>query len=278
MTWQTVGKNPCFTGMRPKTSAPDLPRNGRTHKLLRMNQTPNARFATVYGSPGQNPRTLGPLRVFWPLAPICFFAGWLLHAALPVPKLSATQAGFLFVALAIALVLFMRWSARRLRSFIKGAEGEETVARILSFLPSGHTVFNDVYFGGGSPDLDHIVIAPSGVFVIETKTWSGDITFENGQVFCDGKSPSRPPLKQVKEAAAHLADLMTETNCPEAPIVPVLRFVGSQLENGPANIGGVRICTEATLRDLFENSLETPLGTGTLSMITEELARFVENE
>ena len=46
-------------------------------------------FATVYGSPGQGPRTLGPLRVFWPLIPICLAAGWLLRAALPAPNLLA---------------------------------------------------------------------------------------------------------------------------------------------------------------------------------------------
>ncbi len=241
-----------------------------------MNPTPNTRFATVYGSPGQNPRTLGPLRVFWPLAPICLAAGYLLRAALPVPSLSATQAGFLFLALAVVLTLFTRWSARRLRSFLKGAEGEEKVARILSFLPAGHTVFNDLYLEERGSDFDHIVVAPAGIFVIETKTWSGEITFKNGRVLCNGELPSRPPLKQVREAVAHLAEHLSEARCPETPVHPVLCFVDNQLQDGLANIGGVRICTDSTLHDLFENSLETPLEAGSLAIIAGELARCVE--
>jgi len=235
------------------------------------------RFATVYGSAGQNPRTLGPLRVFWPLAPICLAAGYLLRAALPVPALSATQAGFLFLALAVVLALFIGWSARRLRSFLKGAEGEEKVARVLSFLPTNHTVFNDLELEEQGADFDHIVVAPAGIFVIETKNWSGDITFENGQVLYNGQTPSRSPLKQVKEAAAHLAKHLADARCPDVPIHPVLCFVDNPLQDGLANIGGVRICTNANLHELFENSLETPLESGTLAIIAEELRSSLEN-
>jgi hypothetical protein len=243
-----------------------------------MNETKSHRFATVYGTPGQSPRILGPLRVFWPLIPFCMAAGWLLHAAFPVPKLSTSQAGVLFVLLAAGLTAFTGWSARRLRSFFKGAEGEEAVARILSFLPSGHTVFNDLQLHSGGPSFDHIVVSPAGIFVIETKTWSGEISFENGQVLRNGRPPDRPPLKQVKEAAAALMDHLSAAGCPEAPVRPVLCFVGNRPLGGLANVGGVRICTEEDLLSLFENGLETPLPAGTLGMISGELRRCIGTE
>jgi len=138
-------------------------------------------------------------------------------------------------------------------------------------------VFNDLQLEESGPDFDHIVVAPAGVFVIETKTWSGDITFENGQVLCNGQSPSRSPLKQVKEAAAHLAEHLAAARCPEAPSYPVLCFVDNQLQDGLTNIGGVRICTNSNLHDLFENSLETPLEAGILAIIAEELVRCAES-
>jgi hypothetical protein len=237
-----------------------------------------SRFAKVYGSPGQGPRTLGPLRVFWPLIPICLAAGWLLHAALPVPHLSTSQVGILFVLLAVLLALFTGWSSRRLRNFLKGAEGEETVARMLSFLPANHTVFNDLQLDPGGPAFDHIVVAPAGIFVIETKNWNGEITFQNGQVLCNGNAPSRPPLKQVKEEADALLQHLSTAGCPVAPVYPVICFVGNQPQDGLANVGGVRICTENDLCTLFENTLETPLPAGTLGMITSELARCVEDK
>lgn len=235
-------------------------------------------FATVYGSPGQSPRTLGPLRVFWPLAPICLAAGWLLRVALPFPALSTTQAGFLLVALALVLALFTVWSTRRLRSFLKGAEGEERVARILAFLPSGHTVFNDLHLDDSTSSFDHIVVGSSGIFVIETKNWSGEITFENGQVLCNGKLPGRPPIKQVKEAVAALLDHLETAQCPDVPIYPVLCFVNNRPQGGITNIGGVRICTDTDLPGLFENALENPIGRGACSIVAAELARCMEEK
>ena len=230
------------------------------------------KFAKTFGTPGQSPRVLGPLRVFWPLAPICLIAGWLLHAALPFPKLSTSAAGIFLILLAGAFALFTAWSAKRLRSFIKGAEGEETVARALSFLPSSCTVFNDVQFAAGV-SFDHIVVAPAGVFVVETKNWSGEITFQSGQVLCNGRAPSRPPLAQVKEAAAALEEFLSSANC-AAPVRPVICFVGNGV--GDDNIGGVRICNETTLAGVFENTLEEPLPAGTLGMIAGELVRCME--
>ena len=244
-----------------------------------MNSEKNAtRFAKVYGSPGQGPRTLGPLRVFWPLIPICLAAGWLLHAAIPVPRISTSTAGLLFILLAVTFAVFIGWSAQRLRSFLKGAEGEETVARILSFLPANHTVFNDLQLDRGGPAFDHIVVAPAGIFVIETKNWQGEITFQNGQVLCNGRTPSRSPLKQVREEAAALLDHLSAAGCPAATVYPVICFVGNNLQDSLANVGGVRICTETNLRDFFENTLETPLPAGTLGMISSELARCVEDK
>ena len=242
------------------------------------NESTTPRFAAVYGSPGQGPRTLGPLRAFWPLFPICLAAGWLLHAALPVPRqLSSSVAGFLFLFLALTLGGFMVWSARRLRSFIKGAEGEEVVARILSFLPGTYTVFNDLQLDAG-PAIDHLVVAPTGLFVIETKNWTGEITFENGQVHCNGKSASRPPIKQVKEATAALLEHLSRSSCPEIPVHPVLCFVNNSPKDGPANVGGVRICSDTGLTGLFENTVETPLPGGTLAIIAEELVKSTEDK
>jgi len=238
----------------------------------------SSRFATVFGSPGQGPRTLGPLRVFWPLIPICLAAGWLLRAALPAPKLSTSMTGFLFLLLAVVLALFTAWSGRRLKSFLKGAEGEEIVARNLSFLPAGHTVFNDIQLEDGGPSFDHIVVAPTGLFVIETKNWSGEITFENGRVLCNGNVPQRSPLKQVKEASAALLNHLSAAQCPEAPVHPVVCFVNNRPQGGLTNVGGVRICTDADLNELFENTLETPMPEGSLSIITDELKHLVEEK
>ena len=54
---------------------------------------------------------------------------------------------------------------------IKGWFGEKKVAGYLSRLPEECTVLNDVILPTetGTTQIDHIVVSPYGVFVIETK-------------------------------------------------------------------------------------------------------------
>jgi hypothetical protein len=54
-------------------------------------------------------------------------------------------------------------------SWAQGAEGEETVGKILEGLhEEGWCVIHDVSFGRGN--IDHIVVGPGGIFTIETKS------------------------------------------------------------------------------------------------------------
>lgn len=57
-----------------------------------------------------------------------------------------------------------------------GREGEQLVSRLLeSGLGSSYYVINDatVLFGRKSAQIDHLVVGPTGVFVLETKNWRG---------------------------------------------------------------------------------------------------------
>ena len=58
---------------------------------------------------------------------------------------------------------------------IKGKYGERQVAKRLMRLPDGYTIFNDVYIleNGKSSQIDHVVLSPYGIFVIETKNYKG---------------------------------------------------------------------------------------------------------
>jgi len=65
----------------------------------------------------------------------------------------------------------------KLEHAIKGAAGEANVAlgSLLSLPPSKYTRFNDVTLPlpGGTAQIDHVFVSRFGVFVIETKNWSG---------------------------------------------------------------------------------------------------------
>lgn len=64
-------------------------------------------------------------------------------------------------------------------SGIYGQPGEEKVSQLLAeSLPDQYVVLNSprVYYHGGTFDIDHVVIGPNGIFVIETKNMQGIIS------------------------------------------------------------------------------------------------------
>jgi hypothetical protein len=58
----------------------------------------------------------------------------------------------------------------------RGAAGERQTARLLDRLTGdGFVVFHDLAVPGSPANVDHLVIGPSGVFVIDSKQWSGSV-------------------------------------------------------------------------------------------------------
>ena len=89
---------------------------------------------------------------------------------------------------------------RKHKYLFYGAEGEERVARELSKLPD--TVINDYRLKFSQPmydrnnddriysiQIDHVVVGPTGLYLVETKNWSKD-SMENVELFS--------PIKQLK--------------------------------------------------------------------------------
>jgi hypothetical protein len=194
-------------------------------------------------------------------------AGFLLRDAVPMPKLGSTVVGLLFIGLAVLLAVAVNVCGTRLEAFLKGAKGEERVARELAFLPADHSVFHGLAAAraaimphGG--DYDHVIVCRAGVFLVETKNWSGRITVENGRVLYDGREPDRPPLEQVKGAAARLKRQVREACGLDVTVHPVLCFAADTLAGGNQGVGGVVVCNarsiNAVLTDTVEQALPAP--------------------
>ena len=59
--------------------------------------------ARVFGSPGERARLAGLVRATWPIFVVIAAGGYLVRAALPLPRLGSTAVGVLFLLLAIGL-------------------------------------------------------------------------------------------------------------------------------------------------------------------------------
>ncbi len=109
----------------------------------------------------------------------------------------------------------------------KGWFGEKTVAIILSTLPQKqYQVINNVMLrkkSGKTTQIDHVVISPYGIFVLETKNYRGYITgSEQGEKWTQNKKYSiYNPLKQNYGHMKTLAELL---ELPEEIFVPIVVF------------------------------------------------------
>ena len=239
-------------------------------------------YASVFGSAGTRVRMAGLLQTLWPLLIAVALTGYLLRAAMPVPAIGSTLAGALFLVLAIAVAATANHSRDRIQAFVKGARGEELVARSLALLPESFTVFHGIAAHSqslvpqGGADLDHVVVGPTELFVIETKNWNGAITIENGDLVCDGEPPSRPPLDQVKDAANALRARLRSVIEADIAITPILCFASDRLPAGQQGAAGVIVCNIDQLPSIIQTSSETPLSEHTRQAVIQALKKDCE--
>jgi len=139
--------------------------------------------------------------------------------------------------LGIAYAAFRIWrSIPKLRNLRLAMEGERVVGQFLERLRQhGFQVFHDVV--GDGFNVDHVLIGPSGVFTVETKTWNKPVS-GNAQIVFDGEmlkigsfSPDRDPIVQARAQASWLKQLLQESTGRKFETRPVIVFPGWFVEN-----------------------------------------------
>lgn len=136
---------------------------------------------------------------------------------------------------------------RRAELFERGAAGEAATAEVLAGLPSEWTALHDVRWPGRRlANVDHVVIGPGGVFVIDSKNWSGRVSTEGGHLRQNGRSREKA-VASAADAALAVAELIG----PHAThVYPVLCFVGHDEIAGWCR--DVMICCTGNLRRMLE--------------------------
>ena len=197
-----------------------------------------------------------------------FMSGYFLRA-----KTAPLTSVLVLVAASIFVWLVYRVGARRMDefekariSFRKGATGEAAVARILSDFPEDYHVINDLSTPFGN--LDHVVIGPTGVYVIETKNWKGVITSDGkGDLLLNGKPPNKPCVRplvarvmDVREKVAALYSARGPVNEPLPFFNAVLVFPSAKVEAQWRTTGSADCVSDERLWDyIVGNKKGTPL-------------------
>ena len=207
-----------------------------------------AHTASVHGVPGERARATGVMCAIWPLLAAIFLCGVFLGAVLP--RVAPGLAGVGFLAAAVFLVWAARDGLKGIDSYFKGARGEETVAALLATLPVGYHIFHDVACGeaGG---IDHVAVGPKGLFVIETKCWSGQVSVEGGVVLFNGIVPSRDPIAQVRAAAQALSAFLSKRMDAVPACIPIVCFASNTLTKNSLKQDDTAVCNATALLSLI---------------------------
>jgi hypothetical protein len=146
-------------------------------------------------------------------AALCVFIfGVLLFAAMfhAILNLQISLLDEILLATLIAPTIGSYYYLRQYHLYNGGWQGEKQVANLLSSsLSDDYYLINDLYLHGGGGDIDHVVLAPGGVFVLETKNWSGHINC-NGDEWrrANKRKFNSSPSRQVKRNAAKIKTIL----------------------------------------------------------------------
>jgi hypothetical protein len=146
---------------------------------------------------------------------------------------------------------------RQAELYEQGAAGERLTAQALVQLPDEWVLLHDVRWPGRQyANIDHVAIGPGGIFVIDSKNWSGDVVVRNQVLRQNGRSREKAVLATAESALA-IASLMPGSWA--GVVQPVICFAGPSGVSGRAR--DVLLCTTEDVVALLTTSRRklTPL-------------------
>jgi len=145
-------------------------------------------------------------------------------------------AGLIGLAATAGVALFLMKSIdkkathviKRAKDAERGALAEEKVALQLDQLPEGYFGFHDISFDGFN--IDHVVLGPAGIFVVETKSHRGTVDANGHTLLLNGKPPQKNFLNQVWSQTKNMQEYLWKMTSKEWKIKPVLCFTNAYVK------------------------------------------------
>jgi Nuclease-related domain len=175
-------------------------------------------------------------------APLVAAAG--LAANVLAAQAGLPHAGLLGVAVAVLVGWRLRFRpSEQARTWQRGAHGERRTARLLDRLPcEGYVVFHDLAVPDSPANIDHLVIGPTGVFVIDSKQWTGSVHQGADGLVWHNHYPLDRTLETVRWEAQIVGRLLGTR------IYSLLCVYGAHVHGGGLHAQGVAIVPAHLLR------------------------------
>ena len=131
----------------------------------------------------------------------------------------------------------------------QGAAGERGTARLLDPLERhGWAVLHDLAIPRSRANLDHLVMGPGGMFVIDSKQYRGRLRLDPTGRLWHGRYPLAPALGAVSFQADRAAQVLTD---PDVVVVPIVAVHGAQVPWGKVVVQGVPVMAARRLPSML---------------------------
>ena len=105
-------------------------------------------------------------------------------------------------------------------------------------LRQGWAVLHDLAIPGSQANLDHVVIGPGGVFVIDSKQYRGRLQLDPSGGLWHGRYPLTPALRAVEFEADQAARVLAD---PQVVVLPIVAVHGAQVPGVRPSSTGCRL-------------------------------------
>lgn len=169
------------------------------------------------------------------------------------------------------------------KAWVKGAAGERIIGDSLDGLRSeGFAVLHDRRIPGTRANIDHIVVSPAGVFVVDAKNWSGRVEqrdvggwFKTDlRLYVGGRDRTKHLAGMNSQLAAVKDALAARADWRELPVTGAFCFMSSEnwslLDRRPLRFGDVYVLWGKALGKLIR--AEGALTSAQIAEIERELA------
>jgi hypothetical protein len=156
---------------------------------------------------------------------------------------SGSSVGWLFVLLGITIpVVVLFTTPQSIGAWATGAEGEARTGRFLEPLRAeGFRILHDRRIPGSRANIDHIVIGPPGIFVVETMSYTGRVSIRGVDVFVAGRRKTAMIEEVRREALAVQIALADEIDANGYLITPIICIHRARLPWFGSEVGGIRL-------------------------------------
>jgi len=154
-------------------------------------------------------------------------------------------------------------------NFRKGVMGEVIIGYILEGFPDDYRVIHDLSTPFGN--IDHVVIGPTGAYVIDAKNWKGVVGADgNGELLVNGKPTQKPEVKNLTRRIMRIKEKINVLSSMDPYVQGIFAFPSAYIEAKWGSTGYVHCVKDEQLYDyIVENKKSKKLSQKEIESISQ---------